>query len=117
MTTTLDKETYIKLAEAYCKQHKYEEEVRESVLELARKYGLYTDFIGLCSSADLVMNVLYEILGDNFNYYFYEFGKSFEKFNNNVTLEDGSHPNVQNFGDLWEFENGEEEAEKVEQRK
>ena len=114
MTTTLDKETYIKLAEVYCKQQKYEEEVKESVLELARKHGVYTDFIGLCSNADLVMNVLYKILGDNFNYFFYECDRSFEKFNNNITLADGSHQNVQSFGDLWEFENGEEEAEKVE---
>ena len=114
MITALDKETYIKLAEAYCKQEAYEEEAKKGILEVAEKHNVYLGFICLPTNSDLIMGVVYEILGDNFSYYFYECDKSFEKFNKGVTLKDGSHPNVQSFGDMWEFENGAEEAEKVE---
>lgn len=109
--TTLDKETYIKLAEAYCKQSEYENKLRECVNDITKKYATSLSFIGLPFNSDLIMWAVSDLLGVNFSYFLYGCNGDFEKFNNNITLSDGSHPNVQDFGNMWEFENGAEEAE------
>lgn len=70
---------------------------------LAEKYKIYTCFIGLTNTYDLIMDVALDLLGDDFSYYFYDCRESFDKFNKNITLADGLHPNVSNFGELWEF--------------
>ena len=103
MITKLNKEAFIKLAEAYSKQEKYENELKSSVYSLAEKYKIYTCFIGLTNTSDLIMDVALDLLGDDFSYYFYDCRESFDKFNKNTTLADGLHPNVSNFGELWEF--------------
>lgn len=103
MITKLNKEAFIKLAEAYSKQEKYENELKSSVHSLAEKYKIYAGFIGLTNTSDLIMDVALDLLGDDFSYYFYYCGESFDKFNKNTTLADGLHPNVSNFGELWEF--------------
>ena len=103
MKTPLDKKTYIKLAEAYCKQDAYEYRVRESI-NIAIKQDAYMS-IGLPTSSAIIMYTVSDILGDEFAFFFYDCSKSFKKYNSNVTLEDGSHPDVKDFGDLWEFEN------------
>lgn len=103
MITKLNKEAFIKLAEAYSKQEKYENELKSSVYSLAEKYKIYTCFIGLTNTSDLIMDVALDLLGDDFSYYFYACGESFDKFNKNTTLADETHPNVSNFGELWEF--------------
>lgn len=99
----LSKEAFIKLAEAYSKQEKYENELKSSVHSLAEKYEIYTGFIGLTNTSDLIMDVALDLLGDDFSYYFYDCGEGFDKFNKNTTLADGTHPNVKDFGELWEF--------------
>lgn len=99
----LSKEAFIKLAEAYSKQEKYENELKSSVHSLAEKYKIYTGFIGLTNTSDLIMDVALDLLGDDFSYYFYDCGEDFNKFNKNILLEGGKHPNVNNFGELWEF--------------
>lgn len=102
----LGKEAFIKLAEAYSKQEKYENELKSSVHSLAEKYKIYTGFIRLTNTSDLIMDVALDLLGDDFSYYFYDCGESFDKFNKNTTLADETHPNVKDFGDLWEFSQG-----------
>lgn len=99
----LDKEAFIKLAEAYSKQEKYENELKSSVHSLAEKYKIYAGFIGLTNTSDLIMDVVLDILEDDFSYYFYDCGEDFNKFNKDILLEGGKHPNVNNFGELWEF--------------
>ena len=47
----LSKEAFIKLAEAYSKQEKYENELKSSVHSLAEKYKIYTGFIGLTNTS------------------------------------------------------------------
>ena len=94
----LSKEAFIKLAEAYSKQEKYENELKSSVHSLAEKYKIYAGFIGLTNTSDLIMDVALDLLGDDFSYYFYDYGESFDKFNKNTTLADGTHPNVKDFG-------------------
>lgn len=103
MMSKLSKEAFIKLAEAYSKQEKYENELKSSVHSLAEKYKIYTCFIGLTNTSDLIMDVALDLLGNDFSYYFYDCRESFDKFNKNTTLADGLHPNVSNFGELWEF--------------
>lgn len=104
MKTPLDKETYIKLAEAYCKQEAYECKVRESVKNIADEHDVYTGFIGFTISTQLIMSTILKLLGDEFDFFFYECDRSFDKYNSSITHKDGSHPDVKDFGDLWEFE-------------
>lgn len=99
----LSKEAFIKLAEAYSKQEKYENELKSSVHSLAEKYKIYTGFIGLTNTSDLIMDVALDLLGDDFSYYFYDCNEDFNKFNKNTILGGETHPNVKDFGGLWEF--------------
>lgn len=105
MKTSLDKETYIKLAKAYSKQEIYEDKVTESVKAMADEQGIHLDFIGLPVSTSLIMDAVSDILGEEFAFFFYDCDRSFEKYNSKITLDDGSHPDVKDFGDLWELEN------------
>lgn len=105
MKTPLDKKTYIKLAKAYCEHYEYENRVRDFIKDIAEEYFLDKDVIELPVIANLITNVVLELLGIEFEYFFYKYDRSFDKYNSNVTLEDGSHPNVKDFGDLWELEN------------
>lgn len=99
----LSKEAFIKLAEAYSKQENYEKELSNNLETINEKYKVYMGFIGLSNSSDLIMDVVLDLLGDDFSYYFYDCGESFDKFNKNTTLADETHPNVKDFGGLWEF--------------
>ena len=103
MTSKLSKEAFIKLAEAYSKQEKYEKELSNNLETVNEKYKVYMGFIGLSNSSDLIMDVVLDLLGEDFSYYFYDCGESFDKFNKNTTLADGTHPNIKDFGGLWEF--------------
>ena len=60
----------------------------------------FSDYL---SNDDLIMDVVLNLLGDDFSYYFYDCKENFDKFNKNTLLEGGKHPNVNNFGELWEF--------------
>ena len=106
MTSQLSKEAFIKLAEAYSKQENYEKELSNNLETINEKYKVYMGFIGFPSASDLIMDVVLDLLGEDFSYYFYDCHESFDKFNKNTTLADGAHPNVNNFGELWEFSQG-----------
>ena len=99
----LSKEAFIKLAEAYSKQENYEKEVSNNLETINEKYKVYMGFIGLSSSSDLIMDVALDLLGDDFSYYFYDCNEDFNKFNKNTILGGETHPNVKDFGGLWEF--------------
>lgn len=103
MTSKLNKEAFIKLAEAYSKQENYEKELSNNLEAVAEKYKVYMGFVGFPSASDLIMDVVLDLLGEDFSYYFYDCGEDFGKFNKNTTLADGTHPNVKDFGELWEF--------------
>ena len=103
MTNKLSKEAFIKLAEAYSRQENYEDELSNNLKVVTEKYKIYMGFIGIPNSSELIMDVVLDLLGDDFSYYFYDCNKDFDKFNKNTTLADGTHPNVKDFGELWEF--------------
>lgn len=103
MTTTLSKEAFIKLAEAYSKQEKYEKELSNNLETINEKYKVYMGFVGFPSASDLIMDVALDLLGDDFSYYFYDCNEDFNKFNKNTILGGETHPNVKDFGGLWEF--------------
>lgn len=103
MTNKLSKEAFIKLAEAYSKQESYERDLRSNLNLITKRYEVYMGFIGLPNSSELIMDVVLDLLGEDFSYYFYDYDESFNKFNKNTTLADGTHPNIKDFGDLWEF--------------
>lgn len=103
MANRLNKEAFIKLAEAYSKQEKYEKELSNNLEAINEKYKVYMGFIGFPSASGLIMDVVLNLLGDDFSYYFYDCKENFDKFNKNTLLEGGKHPNVNNFGELWEF--------------
>lgn len=101
MTTKLDKEAFIKLAEAYSSQEKYKDELMDRLRYVAQKNNM--NLTRLPISSILIMDVVLDLLGYNFKYYFYNCSEDFNKFNKTTTLPDGTHPNVKNFGELWEF--------------
>lgn len=103
MANRLNKEAFIKLAEAYSKQENYEKELSNNLETINEKYKVYMGFVGFPSASDLIMDVVLDLLGEDFSYYFYDCGEDFDKFNKNTTLADGTHPNVKDFGELWEF--------------
>ena len=103
MANRLNKEAFIKLAEAYSKQEKYEKELSNNLEAINEKYKVYMGFIGFPRASDLIMDVVLNLLGDDFSYYFYDCKENFDKFNKNTLLEGGKHPNVKDFGELWEF--------------
>ena len=103
MTNKLSKGAFIKLSEAYSRQENYEKELSNNLETINEKYKVYMGFIGLSNSSELIMDVVLDLLGDDFSYYFYDCGEDFDKFNKNTTLADGTHPNVKDFGELWEF--------------
>lgn len=103
MANKLNKEAFIKLAEAYSKQENYEKELSNNLEAVTEKYKVYMGFVGFPSASDLIMDVVLDLLGEDFSYYFYDCNESFDKFNKNTTLADGVHPTVKDFGELWEF--------------
>lgn len=103
MANRLNKEAFIKLAEAYSKQENYEKELSNNLETINEKYKVYMGFVGFPSASDLIMDVVLDLLGEDFSYYFYDCNEDFDKFNKNNTLADGTHPKVNNLGELWEF--------------
>lgn len=103
MTSNLSKEAFIKLAAAFSNQENYEKELSNNLETINEKYKVYMGFVGFPSASDLIMDVVLNLLGEDFSYYFYDCNESFDKFNKNTLLEGGKHPNVNNFGELWEF--------------
>lgn len=103
MISKLNKEAFIKLAEAFSKQENYEKDLRSHLNLITKRYKICMGFIDLPNTSELIMDVVLDLLGDDFSYYFYDCNASFDKFNKNILLEGGKHPNVNNFGELWEF--------------
>lgn len=103
MTSKISKEAFIKLAEAYSKQNNYEKGLKNSLNSVAETYKTHTDFRGFPISSDLIMDAVLDLLGGDFIYYFYDCNEDFNKFNKNTILGGETHPNVKDFGGLWEF--------------
>ena len=99
----MDKETFVKLAEGYILQEKYEDEFRDMVNDLAGKHKQDVDFLGLPFGTNAIMSPVLDILGDDFSYFHYDCGDDFNKFNKNITLKDGSHPKVRTLAGLYKF--------------
>lgn len=102
----MDKETFVKLANGYIRQESYEDEFRDLVYSTADKHGQEKDFLGLPLGTSRIMNPVLDILGDDFAYFHYDCKGSFEKFNDNIKLADGSHPDVHSLEDLYDFAKG-----------
>ena len=105
----LDKQEFIKLAEAYLKDDEYLTKLDSATFELAKKYDIEQDFLGLTfSQGSNLFRAVYELLSDSddwFGYWLCECEKDFDKFNRNVTLKDGTHPNIHSLEDLYDFAN------------
>jgi hypothetical protein len=99
----ITKKQFVKLAEAFISQVEYEDELSDTVQAVAKKYRRGIDFLGLPSDSEVLLDAVLNILGDDFSYYHFDCNKSFEQFNKNITMADGSHPNVHSLEDLYDF--------------
>ena len=99
----MDKETFVKLAEGYILQEKYEDEFSNTIKELAKLHKQDTDFLGLPIGTNAIMSPVLELLGEDFAYFHYDCGDDFNKFNKGMTLSDGSHPRVRTLAGLYKF--------------
>lgn len=78
-------------------------------IRVAEKHGVDTDFIGTDYFSGPMTSAVEGLLGEDFCYWYYDCNESFSKFNNGVTLPDGSHPDVHTLEDLYDFSKREEE--------
>ena len=99
----ITKEQFKKLAKAYIKQEKYEDEITNAIYQVAKENEQETDFLGLPCRSGYLLEAILDILGDDFCYYHYDCENSFTKFSKNITYKDGSHPNVKTLDDLYDF--------------
>lgn len=99
----MNKDIFVKLAEGYIRQESYEDEFRDLIYSTAGKYDQDKDFLGLPLGTNKIMNPVLDILGDDFSYFHYDCRNDFERFNNNIKLADGGHPNVHSLEDLYDF--------------
>ena len=99
----ITKKQFVKLAEAFMSQVEYEEEVSQMISKMAKKHKRDSVFLGLTCDSSWLLDALLDVLGEDFCYYYYDCRKSFGKFNKNITLADGSHPNIHSLEDLYDF--------------
>lgn len=101
----VNKEVFIKLAQAYINQDAYEDDVYEAVVDAAKRHNVTHDFLGNMLNTDVIMGAVLDVLGDDFSYFYFECDADFEKFSENVD-EDGIHPEVRDLSDLYDFATG-----------
>ena len=99
----VSKEDFIPLAEALVEFKSYFDELDNSRRELAKKHNIETDFIGNDYFGGRLESAVLDLLGSDFEYWFYDCEKDFETFNKAVTLKDGKKPNVRNLSDLYDL--------------
>lgn len=100
------KEIFISLAEAYLNNVSYRDKLYNSIKDLATEHGEETDFLGLPYEGTNISNTILEILDgrfEDFSYFVFECDKSFDRYNEGITLENGEHPDVHSLGDLYDF--------------
>lgn len=108
--TQVDEPTFLALAEAYVKDYSYLDELDNMQRELADKYTIEKDFLGLPYFGGNLFTAVSNLLGDDFSYWYYDCEQSFDKFNKNVTFKDGTHPDIHSLSDLWAFSKNLEET-------
>lgn len=99
--TNLNQKDYIKLATEFAKWHNYERDTYDRILATAKEHGAERDFIGLPTGGMPLFSVIEDMLGYEFCYWCYDCNQDFNKYNKNVTYEDGGHPMVECLADLW----------------
>lgn len=98
----MEKRVWLKLAKAYVEDDLYYEELNDAIRAAADRHGICRDFIGLLFDGGNLADVTLEVLGNEFSYWFYECGKSFDKYNENTEV-DGVHPNAKSLEDLYDL--------------
>ena len=105
----LTKEQFVKLGEAYLKDSNYLNKIDSFMFNTAREYGIETDFLGESySQGSNLFRAVYDILQDKddwFGYFICECEQDWDKFNTNIELKDGTHPNVHSLEELYDFIN------------
>lgn len=99
----MTKTDWLKIADAYIAEAGYWHELYELKIKTAKKHGLGTDFVGNDYFDGPLTTAIENLLGEDFCYWYYDCGQSFEVFNKRVTFSDGSHPNVHSLEELYEF--------------
>lgn len=109
--TKVDRNTFVALAKAFIKDYSYLDELDNTQRSLAEKFGIETDFLGLPYFGGNLFDTVIELLGDDFSYWYYDCEQSFDKFNENITFPDDTHPDIHSLEDLWKFSRVEQETE------
>ena len=77
----IDKETWVKLAEAQIADRRYAEDLYDAKRRLAKHYNIEADFIGLDIFSGRANEAVDELLGEEFEYFMYECGGDWEEYN------------------------------------
>lgn len=102
----MTKTEWLKLADAYVKEANYWYSLYSAKMKIAKKCGIGPDFLGTDYFDGPMTSVAEELLGGDFCHWCFDCNQNFKKFNEGVSLEDGSHPNVKSLGDIYDFWKG-----------
>lgn len=96
----LDKDTWMRLATAFMDDNAYLHAVYELKMELADKFGQEKDFIGSDILFPKLAQVVVELLGYDFEYWFVECDRDYDRFNEGaVDVKD----NIHSLEDIYEL--------------
>lgn len=100
----MDKDTWVKLAKGFVKDQQFFGELEDAMRKIRTRAKTGLDYCNLPYEAEILVNTVSDVLGEDFSYWYYDCNKSFDKFNKRVTfLTDGSHPNVNSLEELYDF--------------
>lgn len=94
---------WIKLADAFIKEAGYWSELYETKIKLAKKHHIASDFIGNDYFSGPLTSTIEDLLGEDFCYWLYDCGQSYKLFNEKTINKDGTHPDVQSLGELYDY--------------
>ena len=99
----MNKESWLILAKAFISDQDCWKEMTEVLAKIASKAKTDFDFRDLPYNAEQLVGGVTSVLGEEFSYWYYDCEKNFKRFNEWITMPDGTHPKVKSLEDLYEF--------------
>ena len=109
--SNLNKQVFVTLATACTEEALFQDKLLDAIKSVTEGSGRPLDFIQLPYTADKLIDIVAEVLGEDYEYWLYECDCDWDKYCQNTTYPDGHHPDVHDFGSMWEesLHNKEEE--------
>ena len=104
----MDKTTFTILAQGYIDTNSYDTDTYNAIMRVAKKYDVDRDFLGVTSGYGPAQHAIAKAISaidpdEWLQYFVYDCDADFTKFNDRVENPDGTHPNLKNLEDLYDF--------------